>query len=56
MCRDTLVVECEQIIVRLDSIVFIAIPKHASFYVQTVELPLAMLEAAAAISTSPAHV
>jgi hypothetical protein len=49
-------VECEQIIVRLDSIVFMAIPKHASFYVQTVELPLAMLEAAAATSTSPAHV
>ena len=49
-------VECEQMIVRLDSIVFMAIPKHASFYVQTVELPLAMLEAAAAISTSPAHV
>jgi hypothetical protein len=33
-----------------------AIPKHASFYVQTVELPLAMLEAAAANKTSPAHV
>ena len=43
-------------VVRLDSIVFMAIPKHASFYVQTVELPLAMLEAAATTSTSPAHV
>ena len=49
-------VECQQIIVRLDSIVFMAIPKHASFYVQTVELPLAMIEAAAATKTSPAHV
>jgi hypothetical protein len=39
-------VECAQMIVRKDSIVFMAIPKHASFYVQTVEIPLAMLEAA----------
>jgi hypothetical protein len=39
-------VECEQMIVRQNSIVFMAIPKHASFYVQTVEIPLAMLEAA----------
>ena len=49
-------VECEQMVVRADSIVFMAIPKHASFYVQTAELPLAMLEAAAATKTSPAHV
>ena len=49
-------VECEEMIVRLDSIVFMAIPKHASFYVQTVEIPLAMLEVAAPTSTSPAHV
>ena len=40
-------VECPQMVVR-DSIAFMAIPKHASFYVQTVEVPLAMLEAAAA--------
>lgn len=40
-------VECEQMIVRDDSIAFMAIPKHASSYVQTVEVPLAMLEAAA---------
>jgi hypothetical protein len=33
-----------------------AIPKHASLYVQTEELPLAMLEAAAVTSTSPANV
>jgi hypothetical protein len=41
-------VECEQMIVRENSIAFSAIPKHASFYVQTVEIPLAILEAAAA--------
>jgi len=40
-------VECEQMIVREGSIAFMAIPKHASYYVQTVEIPLAMLEAAA---------
>jgi hypothetical protein len=49
-------VECERMIVHVDSIAFMAIPKHASFYAQTVELPLAMLEAAAATNTSPAHV
>jgi hypothetical protein len=47
-------VECEQMVARLDSIVFMAIPKHASFYVQTVEIPLAMLEAAT-ISVSTTH-
>lgn len=41
-------VECEQMIVREGSIAFIAIPKHASFYVHTVEIPAAILEAAAA--------
>jgi hypothetical protein len=47
-------VECEQMVARLDSIVFMAIPKHASYYVQTVELPLLMLEAATASrSTTP---
>ena len=40
-------VECEQMIVYQNSIAFTAIPKHASFYVQTAEIPLAMLEAAA---------
>ncbi len=44
--RKIAAVECEQMIVREDSIAFMAIPKHASFYVQTVEIPLAMLEAA----------
>ena len=41
-------VECEQMIVRRDSIAFTAIPKHASFRVETAEVPLTMLEAAAA--------
>jgi hypothetical protein len=43
-------------IVREASIAFIAIPPHASFYVQTVELPLAFLEAAATTSVSTTHV
>jgi hypothetical protein len=34
-------------IVREGSIAFMAIPKHASYYVQRAEIPLAMLEAAA---------
>ncbi len=33
-------------IVREDSIAFIAIPKHASHYVRTVDIPLTILEAA----------
>ena len=45
-------VECEKMIVGHDSIAFTAIPKHASFYVQTVEIPITMLEAALAISAS----
>ncbi len=49
-------VECEQMIVREDSIAFMAIPKHASYRVQTVEIPLAMLEAAAATSASTTRV
>ena len=48
-------VECEQMIVRADCIAFTAIPKHASFHVQTVEIPLGTLEAAAA-RASTAHV
>ena len=39
-------VECGQMLVRQDSIAFTAIPRHASFHVRTVEIPLAMLEAA----------
>ena len=40
-------VECLQMVVRADCIAFSAIPKHASFHVQTVEVPLGTLEAAA---------
>ena len=39
-------VECRQMIVRADCIAFTAIPKHASFHVQTVEIALGTLEAA----------
>jgi hypothetical protein len=45
-------VECEKMLVREGSIAFTAIPKHASFRVHTVEIPLPMLEAALAISPS----
>jgi hypothetical protein len=38
-------VECQQMVVR-PAIALSAIPKHASFYVQTAEIPLGMLEAA----------
>ena len=41
-------VECEQMIVRWDAIAFMAIPKHGSVRAETREIPLAMLEAAAA--------
>ena len=44
--------ECEQMVVGSDSIAFTAIPKHSSFYVQTVEIPVTMLEAALAITPS----
>ena len=42
-------------IVRDGSIAFTAIPKHTSFRVQTVEIPITMLEAALAISASTAR-
>lgn len=41
-------VECRQMIVREDAIAFIAIPKHASCYIRTAEIPLPLIEAAAA--------
>jgi hypothetical protein len=47
-------VECEQMIVREGSIAFMAIPKHASFYVETAEIPIAMLKTAVANSPSSA--
>lgn len=40
-------VECCQMIVRENSISFIAIPKHTDFYVHTAEVPLHLIEAAA---------
>lgn len=46
-------VECEHMIVREDSIAFIAIPKHASFYVQTREITIPILEAAASEGPTP---
>ena len=48
-------VECEKMIVHEDGIAFTAIPKHASFHVGTVEIPVTMLEAALAISASTAR-
>jgi hypothetical protein len=48
-------VECEKMLVREDSISFTAIPKHASYHVQTVEIPTAMLEAAATPTPSSAR-
>ena len=45
----TAAVECEQIVVRDDGIAFLAIPKHCDFYVTTAEIPVPMLESAAAI-------
>jgi len=45
-------VECEQMIVYEASVAFTAIPKHASFYLQTVEIPVTMLEATLAIRPS----
>ncbi len=41
-------VECSQIIVREDAIAFIAIPKHASYYIRTSKIPLSLIEAATA--------
>jgi hypothetical protein len=41
-------VECEQMVVSADSISFTAIPRHASLRVATAEIPITMLETAAA--------
>ncbi|HTS59272.1 MAG TPA: hypothetical protein VMH03_17135 [Terriglobales bacterium] len=40
-------VECTQMIARKEGIAFVAIPKHASFYVETTEIPLEVLRRAA---------
>ncbi len=42
------IVECEQMVVSADSISFTAIPRHASLRVATAEIPITMLETAAA--------
>jgi hypothetical protein len=41
-------VECSQMIARNNAIAFITIPKHTSYYIRTAEIPLQMIEAAAA--------
>ena len=41
-------VECERMIARADSVAFTAIPRHCSFRIETREVPLAVLESAAA--------
>ena|SRR5579863_7585883 len=41
-------VECRQLIVRDDAIAFVAILKHTNIYIYTAEVPLHLLEAAAA--------
>ena len=38
--------------VREGCVAFMAIPKHASFHMQTVEIPVTMLEAALGTSSS----
>jgi hypothetical protein len=40
-------VECSQMIARKEGIAFVAIPKHASFYVETAEIPREVLGRAA---------
>jgi len=42
------IVECERMVVSADSISFTAIPRHASLRVATAEIPITMLETAAA--------
>jgi len=39
-------VECSQMVARSDAIASIAIPKHASYYIRTAEIPLQMIELA----------
>jgi len=40
-------VECSQMIARAEGIAFVAIPRHASFYVETAEIPREILRRAA---------
>jgi len=46
-------VECSQMIVSEDGIAFLAIAKHTSFYITSAEIPVTLLEKAAA-ERSPA--
>jgi hypothetical protein len=43
-------IECGQMIVRPEGVAFVAIPKHASFYVETAEVPAEVLHRAAKLS------
>lgn len=43
-------IECSQMIVRKDGVAFVAIPKNASFYVETAEIPARLLSRAASLS------
>ena len=43
-------VDCSQMVVRKEGIAYVAIPKHASFYVETCELPAEILRRAAKLS------
>ena len=40
-------IDCSEMVVRKEAIAFIAIPKHGSFYVETVEVPSEVLRQAA---------
>ncbi len=42
-------IECGEMIVRKEGVAFIAIPKHGSFYVETSEVPSAVLRRAARV-------
>jgi hypothetical protein len=42
-------VDCCQMTVRKEGVAFVAIPKHASFYVETAEIPTRVLRRAASL-------
>ena len=43
-------IDCSEMIVRKEAVAFIAIPKHGSFYVETVEVPSEVLRRAAKLA------
>lgn len=47
-------VECGQMVARDDAVSFVAIPKHTNVYVQTAEIPLALLHEAVSGAVCPA--